>query len=418
MRTLYFECNMGAAGDMIMAALLELHPDAYGFIERLNKLGIPDVEVVLTKVIKLGITGSQVLVKVRGTEEESHDVHYHGHSNGHSHGYEHSYEHDNNDEHEHSHEHEHHHHAGIEDIDKIIRGLAVSAKVKNDALAVYGLIAEAESRAHGKPVEDVHFHEVGTMDAIVDIVGVCMLIEELNPQIILASPIHIGGGHVRCAHGILPVPAPATAYILRDVPVYGGAIKGELCTPTGAAILKHFVSKFGVLPVMRISNIGYGMGKKDFEAANCVRAYLGETDKHEKEVVELRCNIDDMTPEGIGFALELLMEKGALDVYTTPIGMKKSRPGVLFTCICFRDQVDEMKSLILRHTTTLGIREIACKRYTLHREKSIIETKYGPITIKTATGGGFSKSKPEYEDIAKLARENGVSLNEIMDEIR
>lgn len=435
MKTLYFECNMGAAGDMLMAALLELHDDKDGFIQRLNNLGIPHVEVTLGQAVKSGIMGSQVSVKVRGQEEESHDLghnyhddynHDHHHIYGHHHGSHHSHDHDHHGEHhnhEHNHHHDHkhhghehndHHHRGLKEIRDIIGGLPLSHKVKEDVLDIYGLIAEAESKSHGKPVEEVHFHEVGTMDAITDIVGVCMLIEELNPQEILASPIHVGSGHVRCAHGILPVPAPATAHILRGVPVYGGRIQGELCTPTGAAILKHFVSGFGEMPVMSVSNVGYGMGKKDFEIANCVRAYLGTIEKSHRDVVELRCNLDDMTPEAIGFALELLMDKGALDVYTTPIGMKKSRPGTLFTCICYRDQIDEMKNLIFRHTTTLGIREIPCRRYTLDREESIRQTPYGPITIKTAMGDGFSKSKAEYEDVAKIAKEKGIPLNEVI----
>lgn len=444
MKTLYLECNMGAAGDMLMAALLELHPDREGFIEGLNNLGIPGVEVTLNKATKCGITGSQVSVKVGGKEEVSHDViggdHHHHDHDGHHHDQDHHHDQHDHDDHHHNHkhdahhhhdydhhhdqEHDHHdhhghhahehHHRGLKEIKDIIQGLPVSERVKEDALAIYRLIAEAEGKAHDKPMDEVHFHEVGTMDAITDILGVTMLIEELNPDRILASPIHVGSGHVRCAHGILPVPAPATAHILQGVPIYGGRIQGELCTPTGAAILKHFVSSFGEMPIMTISKIGYGMGKKDFEAANCVRAYIGETEESSRDVVELRCNLDDMTPEAIGFALEMLMDRGALDVYSTPVATKKSRPGILFTCICYKDQVDEMKDLIFKHTTTLGIREILCRRYTLHREISTLQTKYGPVSIKTAVGNGFTKSKPEYEDIAKIAREQDLSLDEVI----
>lgn len=256
MKTLYLECNMGAAGDMLTAALLELHPNPAEFLQRLNALGIPDVQVTAEPAVKCGITGTHVSVTVHGEEEESIDVHEHMHDHDHGHG--------------------HHHHAGMHDIEHIISHLELPEQVRQDVLAVYGLIAEAESHAHGKPVSEIHFHEVGTMDAIADVTAVCMLMHELAPEQVIASPVHVGSGQVRCAHGILPVPAPATAYILQGVPIYGGSVRGELCTPTGAALLKHFVTKFGATPVITVEKIGYGMGKKDFEAANCVRAMLGE----------------------------------------------------------------------------------------------------------------------------------------------
>lgn len=261
MKTLYLECNMGAAGDMLTAALLELHPEPEQFLERMNALGIPGVKIKQEQSEKCGIKGTHITVTVGGEEEKSEDVHEHDH--GHVH---------------HHHHHEHtHHHAGMHEIEHIISHLDLPETVRQDVLAVYGLIAEAESHAHGRPVSEIHFHEVGTMDAIADVTAVCLLLHELAPQRIVASPVHVGAGQVRCAHGILPVPAPATAYILRDVPIYGGAVRGELCTPTGAALLKHFASEFAGIPVMKVQKIGYGMGTKDFEAANCVRAMLGES---------------------------------------------------------------------------------------------------------------------------------------------
>ena len=193
--------------------------------------------------------------------------------------------------------------------------------MKKDVLAVYGLIAEAESKAHGMPITDIHFHEVGTMDAVADVTAVCMLMEELHPEQVIVSPIHVGSGQVRCAHGILPVPAPATAHILQGCPTYGGQIRGELCTPTGAALLKYFATSFGSMPVMRTERIGYGMGKKDFEMANCVRVMLGESEEQTSDAFELECNVDDMTPEEIGFAMERLYEAGAAEVYTVAVGM-------------------------------------------------------------------------------------------------
>lgn len=291
--------------------------------------------------------------------------------------------------------------------------MGVSDRVKKDVLAVYRLIAEAESQAHGRPVEEIHFHEVGTLDAVADVTGVCLLMEQLGVERVVCSPVHVGSGHVKCAHGILPVPAPATAFILRDVPIYGGTVQGELCTPTGAALLKHFVAEFGVMPVMRVEKIGYGMGTKNFEAANCVRASLGETLAGAEDVVELCCNLDDCTPEELGFAQEILMESGALDVYTTAIGMKKCRPGVMLTCMCRRQQVDEMKGLLFRHTTTLGIREYTCSRTTLRRDCREVETEFGTVRRKEASGWGVSREKLEYEDLARIARERGCSLREV-----
>lgn len=251
MTVLYLECSMGAAGDMLTAALLELHPDPQGFIQRLNDLHIPGVHVQALQVEKCGIVGTQVTVCIHG-EVEGEDCQYC-----------------------HSHEDEHHH-SDIDRIEQIVSHLNIPDKVRSDVLAVYSLIADAESVVHRKPVHHVHLHEVGMMDAIADIIGVCLLINELGPDQILASPIHVGSGHIRCSHGILPIPAPATAYILLGVPIYGGTVKGELCTPTGAALLRHFASDFGPIPVMKVEKIGYGMGKKDFEVVNSVRAMLGD----------------------------------------------------------------------------------------------------------------------------------------------
>ncbi len=267
------------------------------------------------------------------------------------------------------------------------------------------------------PVDKIHFHEVGEMDALADITGVCMLIEELAPDVILASPVNTGSGHVRCSHGILPVPAPATAYILQNVPMYSDQTQGELCTPTGAALLKHFAKEFRVMPVISVKKIGYGMGKKEFEKVSCVRAYIGNTANNAEEVTELVCNLDDMTPEAVAFAQQLLFEEGALDVYTTPICMKKGRMGLMFTCMCRSELKDKMVSLIFKHTSTLGMRESTSRRYTLQREQKEIQTKYGSVRIKTACGYGVQKSKPEYEDIAKIARENRISIHDALKSI-
>ena len=248
------------------------------------------------------------------------------------------------------------------------------------------------------------------MDAIADITAVCYLLDKLHADKIYASAVHVGSGQVKCAHGILPVPAPATAYILRGVPTYGGEIRGELCTPTGAALLKHFVSEFGKMPVMVTDAIGYGMGKKDFPAANCVRAMLGHTDDQTDTVAELSCNLDDMTPEEIGFAMDRLLEAGALDVFTTPIGMKKNRPGTMLTVLCKPEKKDVLVRQLFRHTTTLGIRENQLHRYTLTRRTETLDTPYGPVRQKISSGYGVERSKPEYDDLTKIAREQEISL--------
>ena len=250
------------------------------------------------------------------------------------------------------------------------------------------------------------------MDAIADITAVCLLMNRLSPDEVVVSPVHVGSGQVRCAHGILPVPAPATAYILRDVPVYGGSVRGELCTPTGAALLKHFASRFGSMPVMKIQAIGYGMGKKDFPAANCVRAMLGESEGVPEEVLELSCNVDDMTGEALGYAMDRLFEAGAVEVYTVPIGMKKNRPGVLLRAICRREAREAVLEAFFRHTATIGVRESAFRRYVLDRRVEEAETPWGPVRRKLSRGWGVSRVKYEYEDLARIAGEQGISLEE------
>ncbi len=402
-KTLYLDCGMGAAGDMLTAALLELLPNREAFTAELNALSIPSVTFTTETVQKCGITGTHMTVKVNG-EEESENMHAHAHEHMHT-------------SEQISHHHHHHHHSGMHEISHIIDDLPVSNQVKADVRAVYALIAEAESHVHNKPVTEIHFHEVGTMDAVADITAVCLLMERLAPEQVVVSPIHVGSGQVKCAHGILPVPAPATAYILRGVPIYGGSIQGELCTPTGAALLRHFATKFGDMPVMKTTAIGYGMGKKDFEAANCVRALFGETEDAGDFITMLECNLDDMSAEAVGFAQERLFAAGALDVYTMAAQMKKSRPGVVLYVMCRSEEKQKMVSLLFRHTTTLGVREQTYRRYTLSRTVDTVQTAYGKVRRKLSSGYGVSREKYEYEDVARIAREQGMSFAEIMTDI-
>jgi len=402
MKTLYLDCGMGAAGDMLTAALIELFPDPQNKLNELNALGLPDIHFSMERSIKCGITGTHITVTVQGAEEGAE---VHGHEHGHPH--------DHDGHYAHAHDGSTHIHHGMTDIEHIIRDhLAIPDDIKNDIIHVFKRIAEAESHVHGVPISDIHFHEVGTMDAVADITAVCYLMHELSPDEVIASPIHMGAGHVKCAHGILPVPAPATAYILQGIPAYGGEIQGELCTPTGAALLKHFVSRYGKMPVMKTTAIGYGMGKKDFETANCIRAMFGETQNAADSVIELSCNVDDMTAEAMGYAMEKLLERGALDVYTIPIGMKKSRPGTMICVLCHPGNRSEIVELLFKHTSTIGVREAVLDRYVLSREITTLNTPYGPVRRKTSSGYGVNRVKYEYNDIARIADSQGISLKD------
>ncbi len=424
MKTLYIECNMGAAGDMLMAALSELIDAPDAFIDRMNGLGLPGVRFERRAAQKCGVTGTHIAVTVDGTEEHSHDVHPHDHEHTHDHLHDHDHEHhDSDDDSLHSplstlHSHHHHH---LSDIRAIIDGLPLPDRVKADAAAVYALIARAESEVHGEPVEHIHFHEVGALDAVADVVGVCALMSEIAPERVVVSPVHVGSGEVRCAHGVLPVPAPATAKILAGVPIYGGAIRGELCTPTGAALLKHFAAEFGPMPAMAVEKIGYGMGTKDFEWANCVRAMLGAADapsdlaeEPEETAVELRCNLDDMTGEAIAFAADALREAGALDVWTEAVGMKKGRPGTLLSVLCPPEREREFAALMLKHTTTIGVRCQRVRRYTLQREEVSLDTPRGHVRAKRSRGFGVDRTKPEFDDLAEIAKREGIGVGEVM----
>ncbi|MBO7386774.1 MAG: nickel pincer cofactor biosynthesis protein LarC [Lachnospiraceae bacterium] len=417
MKTLYIDCGMGAAGDMLSGALLELMSDVPGTINELNAIGVPGVIYKRKSAEKCGIKGSQFVVTVYDEEEgEEHD-HHHDH------------------DHDHDHDHHHHHHHGrtLERVEKIINGLKLDTDVKNEVLNVYKLIAGAESKVHGQVVEMIHFHEVGDLDAIADITAFCYMLKKLKPEKVVASPVNVGSGQVKCAHGILPVPAPATAVLLSGIPNYGSEIRGELCTPTGAALLKNFVDEYDDMPVMTSEAIGYGLGKKDFERANCVRMFFGEeyvptSEKRQKRyasikkatsdelvgetVTELVCDVDDMTGEEIGFACENLLTMGALDVFTISIYMKKNRPGTEIHVLCNENDKDNLIAGIFKFTSTLGIREKTYNRYILNRTTEVVDTPMGQVRLKKSEGFGTTNAKYEYEDLAWIAREKKVSLAE------
>lgn len=444
MRILFLDLGMGAAGDMLAGALYELIEDKKEFINEINAVGIPGVLVEAQLSVKCGIMGTHMSVTVNGAEEKSMDY-----------------------AHEKEHAHEpgrgskepgtaagrlyagvSHTHRSMDDIEAIIDSLNVSEKVKSDVKAVYMIIADAESRAHGRKVSEIHFHEIGSMDAVADITAVCMLMEKLKPDKVIASPVCTGFGHVHADHGVIPVPAPAAANILEGIPSYEGGIEAELCTPTGAALVKYFAGGFGRMPVLYKKKTGYGMGTKDFEACNALRAVLGEnkgnsdgrTDisfagpakaapemlpDHDEaasgdtdRVIELSLTVDDMTGEEIGFACERFFEAGALDVYTCPVYMKKNRPGCVIDILVKESQRGKIIPAVFKYTTTLGIREAVCERYILKRKTEIIETEFGPVKQKVSEGYGKLIRKPEYEDLAEIAAETGLSIIEVRERIK
>ncbi len=388
MKTLYLDCGMGAAGDMLAAALLELMPDPDAALARLNSFGIPGVAYAREKMSRCGIAGTHLAVTVHGEEE----------GKGH-----------------------HHEHHGLHDILHLVEHhLNLPDAIRPDVAAVYRLLADAESRAHGCPVDEIHFHEVGALDAVADIAAVCWLMSEIAPDEVVVSPVHVGSGTVECAHGILPVPAPATAFLLETAPSYSdGNVQCELCTPTGAALLRHFASRFGAQPMMRVTAIGYGVGRKDIPGrANILRAALGESVDASSmdEVLELSCNIDDMTGEEMSFACERIFAAGAKDVLTLPACMKKGRSGMLLQVLCSETDAADVVAAMFRHTTTIGIRETRCRRYVMTRREETVALPDGTaLRKKVSEGFGVRRAKIEHEDLARAARASGKPLREVAD---
>ncbi len=394
MKILYFDLGMGAAGDMLTAALLEMAEDSEAVLAKLNKAFEGYASIEANSAEKCGIRGTHVTVTtIAGIEDETMHDHDHHHEHGHS-------------------------HTSAAKVREFISGLDLPTSVIKDALSVYDRIADAEAHVHGVTPENIHFHEVGSIDAMADVVSVCYLINSLKPDSIIASPVHVGSGTVKCAHGILPVPAPAVAEILKGIPTYSTDITGELCTPTGAALLAHFVSRFEPMPYIAVEKTGYGCGTKDFPRANLLRALLGEgaeseSPKPDSRIIELACNIDDMTGEDLGFAAERLMELGARDAFFTHVTMKKGRPGVILSVLCTPDTEKLMVKTIFKHTTTLGIRKYDCARYELDRESDLIELPDGNVRVKSSSGYGVTRSKPEYDDLSRIAKETDSTLGEV-----
>ena len=441
MKTLYIECKMGAAGDMLMSALFELLSDEEQskFINTINRLFGSDIQIDVENKKTSGICGSHIHVKVMGIEEnpldntlhenEKNHVHIQESNSTHHHDHDYKFNHDNNHNFNQDHSHSHlHTHYSYESVRHIIENLDIEDTVKHNALSIYELIGNAEAKVHNTSLQNIHFHEVGSLDAMVDIVGCCILISYINPDNIICSPIHVGNGTVKCAHGVLPVPAPATAEILQQIPYYTGSIDTELCTPTGAAILRHFVDEFCDMPTMNIEKIGYGIGNKEFDIANAVRIFYGNLSstntkiaKHVSSdcedylidhILEISCNLDDMTGEELGYAMEVLLDAGALDVFFQPIYMKKNRPGVLLKCFCEKSKKELFTDLFFRHTTTRGVRYMEYDRTKLSSSFEEIQTSAGTVRNKISTGKEIRKSKLEFDDLKKIANALNISLED------
>lgn len=410
MRILYLDCGMGAAGDMLAGALVSLlsKEEQESFIKMINNIGVDGVKVSLSDDAKCGITGKHFKVEIDGVEEHSHDVHEHEHHHEH-----HEHHHEHGDGHNDNDNHGHHHH-GTGPFPKELEAVAEKLNCPNDIQKVYELLAEAEAKVHGKDVSEIHFHEVGMKDALIDIASVVYLMNKLKVDKVVVSPVNVGFGKVKCAHGILPVPAPATAELVKGIPTYAGRFEGELLTPTGAALLKYYADEFSYQPLMNVIKCGYGTGNKNFESANVVKAVLGEvTDELISEnIIELNCNVDDMSAEDMAYATKALIENGAKDAFVTPVIMKKGRSGMLLTVLCSAIDKERFVSLIFKHTSTIGIRVKETERIILNRHEETVHTKLGDVRVKYSEGYGVKREKPEFEDLRKLAEENNISVAE------
>ena len=413
MRILYLDCGMGAAGDMLAGALVSLlsKEEQESFIKMINNIGVDGVKVSLSDDAKCGIVGKHFKVEIDGVEEHSHDVHEHEHH--HEHEQEHGHHHEHGDGHNDNDNHGHHHH-GTGPFPKELETVAEKLDCPNDIQKVYELLAEAEAKVHGKDVSEIHFHEVGMKDALIDIASVVYLMNKLKVDKVVVSPVNVGFGKVKCAHGILPVPAPATAELVKGIPTYAGRFEGELLTPTGAALLKYYADEFSYQPLMNVIKCGYGTGNKNFESANVVKAVLGEvTDELISEnIIELNCNVDDMSAEDMAYATKALIENGAKDAFVTPVIMKKGRSGMLLTVLCSAIDKERFVSLIFKHTSTIGIRVKETERIILNRHEETVHTKLGDVRVKYSEGYGVKREKPEFEDLRKLAEENNISVAE------
>lgn len=426
-KVLYLECSSGISGDMTVGALLDLGADRNVLERALGSLGVDGYHLHFGRKVVCGLDAYDFDVHL---EEDGHE-HEHGHEEGHEHGHKHDHghdehEHSHNHEHEHDHSHDHAHphiHRNINDIYEIIDRLDSNDHVKTLAKKMFLIVAEAESKAHGLPLDQVHFHEVGAIDSIVDIISVAVLVDNLGVDDIVVSPLSEGRGHVHCQHGILPVPVPATANIAL---AYGLKLHltdndGEMVTPTGAAIAAALRTKENLPESCQLVKTGMGAGNRVYKQANVLRAMLLESESEETEqsgMYVMETNIDDCSGEMLGFAMELLLEAGAADVWYTPIYMKKNRPAYQMSVLCREADMEKLEDIIITHTTTIGIRHYPVTRTVLSREKKTVKTAYGPVEVKVCEHKGARYYYPEYESVQKRCRENHIDFQTVYHEAR
>jgi len=476
MRIAYLECFSGISGDMFLGALLDAGVPPEVFTRTVEALGV-DARLEISRVDRSGISATKLDVIAAGEKElpreefwaesvstqqsavsqatssaahahshghehshggESHShSHQHGHSHSHSHGAQapspagnHSHEASNSGDHSHTHEHDHHSghthsHRGLKEIRQIIHTAGISQSAKDRAIKIFEALGAAEAKVHNTDIEKIHFHEVGAIDAIVDIVCASVGAEALGVDEWVCSPLNVGGGTVVCAHGAFPIPAPATLELLKNAPVYSGEIQKELVTPTGAAIVSVLASRFSQFPAMKTEKIGYGAGTRNFKnSPNVLRLTIGETTaaQHEssfpvEEITVLEANVDDMTPQVFGYVMEQALQNGALDAFGTPVQMKKSRPGMLLTVLCLTEDSQRLTKFILSETTTLGVRMRRESRAALTRRHVSVSTRWGNVRMKLANlNGSISNYAPEYEDCRQIATEKKVPLKTVMQE--
>src|SRR5215472_4138783 len=421
MRIAYLECFSGISGDMFLGALVDAGVPLELLTNTVAALGV-DARLEVSRVQRSGISAVKLDVIAAGEKELPREEFWEkqSHQAGHSHDSGHE-PHDHPHEHEHSH---HHEHRGLKEIRGIIARAGISETAKQKAIRIFEVLGTAEAKVHNTGIENIHFHEVGAVDAIVDITCAAVGAEALGVDTIVCSPLNVGGGMVKCAHGTFPIPAPATLEILRNAPVYSGEIQKELVTPTGAAIVSVLASRFSNFPRMKPEKVGYGAGSRDLkDFPNVLRITIGETlEEHstlvpEEAITILEANVDDMTPQLFGYVMERALQAGALDVFATSVQMKKNRPGILLTVLCRPEEAERLKQLIFAETTTLGVRMREEKRATLARRHVSVNTKWGEIRMKVANlNGSISNYSPEYEDCRRIAEQQRVPLKSVMQE--
>jgi pyridinium-3,5-bisthiocarboxylic acid mononucleotide nickel chelatase len=419
MRIAYLDCFSGMSGDMFLGALIDAGIPPRVFEDTVNALNV-GARLEIARVSRSGISATKVDVLVHGEKELPREVYWERQAHRHEHGHEHSHD----SGHTHEHKHEHAHGRGLKEIKQIISAAAIGEQAKQTAIAIFQALGEAESKIHNTEIESIHFHEVGAVDAMVDITCAAVGAEALGVDEMVSSPLNVGGGTVKCAHGVFPVPAPATVELLKGVPVYSSGLEVELVTPTGAAIVKTLAKRFGAFPQMKIEKTGYGAGTRDFAGhANVVRLTIGVSEialpagaTHETVSI-LEANLDDLNPQVFGYVMDRLLEEGALDAFGIPVQMKKNRPGMLLTVLCQPEDSARLTKLIFSETTTLGVRHREENRQALQRKWVTVTTRWGEVRLKVASmNGTVTNYAPEYEDCRRIAAEQHVPLKTVMQE--